>query len=111
MAAYPTLPITANSRPVRTDGIVGQRATNGTLKTRKTMAGEKYDFELEHELTLAQWTALENHYQADKNNAFPFTWPTAAIGTRTVRYLSAPQPIEVAGVTSWLKARLRLGEV
>jgi hypothetical protein len=108
MAAYPTLGITTQSQSSRVDGLVAVRATNGTLKMRKTMTGEKYEFTLEHELTQAQRDSVEAHYQGDKLNSFNYTWPLNGT-TYTCRYLAAPLFVYQPG--GWYKATVRLGEV
>lgn len=107
MAAYPTLPVSVQSRVLRLDGYTPVRATNGALKVRKLMAGEKAEFDLVHEISAGQRATLESHYQGDKLNSFSFAWPTG--GSYTVRYLAAPQYDEQPG--GWFKARVRLGEV
>lgn len=108
MAAYPTIPITYQSSPSRIDGYIPVRATNGTLKVRKLMTGEKMEWTLEHELTSTQRTDLENHYSAHKTTSFSFTWP--GTGTSyTVMYTTAPLYLDQPG--GWSKARVSLAEV
>lgn len=107
MAAYPSLPIAISSTATRLHGFIPVRATNGDLKVRKTMSGEKMEFDVVHELTSAQKTTLEGHYTGDKLNSFSFTWPTTGTAY-TVRYTSAPQYQEQPG--GWYKARVKLAE-
>lgn len=107
MAAYPTLPITTSSQPSRLDGYVAVRATNGALKMRKLISGEKMEWTLSHELSATQKTTLEAHFQAEKLNSFAFTWPGGS--TYTVCYLSAPLFVDQPG--GWFTATVKLGEV
>lgn len=106
MAAYPSLPITYESEEDRIDGFVALRATNGKLKVRKLMAGEKNEWTIQHNLTSAQRTTLENFYQANKLLTFDFTFPN--IGTFTCKFMTAPKYKSMDG--GWYKATLRIGE-
>jgi hypothetical protein len=106
MAAYPSLPLTTNSEPRRLDGYEPVRATNGLLKMRKMFNADKFEFDLEHELTASQKTSLESHYAGDKTNSFSFTWPGGS--TYTVKYMMSPQYRDMPG--GWFVARVKLGE-
>lgn len=107
MAAYPTtIPITYESTPSRVDGFVALRATNGKLKVRKLMSGEKNEWEVAHDLTGAQRTTLEAFYQANKYLTFDFTWP--GVGTFTCKFMSAPVYTDMPG--GWYKCKVKIGE-
>lgn len=108
MAAYPSYAYPAQgSTPRRIDGYLPVRASNGTLKLRKTMTGEKYEWDLAHELSAANWTAYEQFYQDNKVANVDLTYP--GMSQRTVRFLAAPLPQLQPG--GWYKVLVRLGEV
>jgi hypothetical protein len=107
MAAYPsTLTVLAEYEETRIDGFVGLRATNGKLKVRKLMDGEKQEWTILHNLTSADRTTLENFYQANKYLSFDFTFP--GVGTYTCKFLSAPKYRSIPG--GWFKCSVRIGE-
>jgi hypothetical protein len=107
MAAYPTTGLTVATQTQRLDGLVGVRATNGALKVRKTMSGEKYEWDIEHELSLTNKDALETFYQANKLINFDFTYPGGSL--YTCRFLAAPIAQYQPG--GWYKVRVRIAEV
>lgn len=108
MAAYPSLPITASSSSTRLDGFVSLRASNGALKVRKMMSGEKMEWTVQHELTASQKATLESFYQSNKTSDVDFTWPGDG-NTYTARFIGAP--LYVAQPGGWYRATVRLAEV
>lgn len=104
---FPSLPIAAPVNPVRLDGYIPVRATNGALNVRKLMEGEKMEFPFVVLLTAAQRTELETHYQDHKYLSFNFLWSDGV--TYVVQYMSAPLHVPQPG--GWYRSQVRLGEV
>jgi len=93
---YPTLPLLDTSTPRRLAGMQVSRATNGRLVRRRLFPTTKWEFDLNHWLTEAQYAQLDAHYQAHQDLSFAFTWPDDGI-TRTVGYVDAPLPTRSDG--------------
>lgn len=88
--SYPSLPILRSSSAERQGGFEPVRATNGVLKVRRLFAAEKTTFRVEHLLTDAQRTTLENAYVANRTANLTFAWPVDG-QSYTVRFAEAPQ--------------------
>lgn len=108
MAAYPTLPITLNSRRSFDSGRTAVRATNGALKVRALYSSEKATIELEHELTAAQATSLDSFYGTNKDLDVTFTWPQP-VENYTVRFVAKPRHDPQPG--GWFKTYVTLLQV
>lgn len=106
MSAYPSYPLQRDTSTEREGGQDAQRATNGALRLRVRYAADRSTFSLVHLLSLAEKTALEAHYQANKTASFAFVWPEDRV-TYTVLYGAAP--VYVRGASSWT-ARVKLLE-
>jgi hypothetical protein len=107
--AYPNLPISVNSKVNRMDGTEVVRASNGMAKPRRMYPSDKWEFDILHELSSAQWTTLNNHYLgAEGTTSFQFTWPTTGTAY-TVVYAGPPNPVEQPG--GWFKVYVKLAQV
>jgi len=89
MADYPKYPILDSSQVSRIDGYEPKRASNGTLKVRKTMATEKREFAIEHLLNKTDYLALETFFSNNKELDVTLYWPGDS-GSYTVRFIAAP---------------------
>lgn len=88
--SYPSLPLLKSSTAERDGGFEPVRATNGALKVRRSYSTEKTTFRLEHILTDAQKTTLENAYLANRTLNCTLAWPVDGLNY-TVRFAGPPQ--------------------
>lgn len=108
MANYPSYPVLDTSSVSRVDGYVPVRASNGTLKVRKMMAGEKREFTVEHFLTRSERDTLETFFQNNKTADVTLYWPGEA-GSFTVRFVAAPAYYATQG--AWYRVQVKLAQV
>lgn len=108
MAAYPTLPwMRAGTTSSRASGVEPVRASNGVLKVRRLFDADKLDLQLEHWLSPAQKTTLDDFYLAQRDFNVTVTAPDDG-AAYTMRFADVPQYEWRVGY--WV-ARVRLLEV
>jgi len=96
MADYPKYMILDSSQVTRVDGYIPVRASNGSLKVRKMMSGEKTEFTVEHFLFKTDWDTLESFYQTNKTLNVNLYWPGYA-SPFVVKFIAAPARTETLG--------------
>lgn len=108
MATYPNFQYTTGLSVQRSDGRINVRASNGALKSRLLYSQEKRTFDIMHELSRAQRSALDTFYNTNRDLNVTYV-PPGETTSYTVRFAAPPQ--YQAGVGEWCSVRVQLIEV
>lgn len=94
MSAYPSYPILLDSDREPEPGWEDSLAASGTQHSRQLHSQQYYRFRVLHNLTLAQFNALEADYAGGPRTVRTLTWFTESPAvTYTVKYQAPPEII------------------